>query len=124
LQFKNCSLLNLLCAVYSPLFDLWLLDLSFPKAARSILRSVAHFLAMDSAGQGHISRLSLSIIFPPGARRRSLVFLFVRSPGLSDFGSWLGSSLHLVCHVRVSLSDFVTARSGRSLELSVDFLLA
>jgi hypothetical protein len=106
------------------LFDLWLLDLSFPEAARSVLRSMARFLAVDSAGQGHISRLPLSNIFPPGGRRWSLIFLFVRSPGLANFGSQLGSSLHLVCHVRVSLSDFVTGRSGRSLELSVDFLLA
>jgi hypothetical protein len=82
--------------------------LGFPEAAHSVLRSVARFLAMDSAGQGHISRLPLSNIFPPGGRRRSLIFLFVRSPGLGDFGSRLGSSLHLV----------------RSLELSVDFLLA
>jgi hypothetical protein len=41
-------------------------SIAFP-AARSVVRSVARFLAMDSTGQGHTSRLPLSNIFPPGA---------------------------------------------------------
>jgi hypothetical protein len=97
---KSFLIKSVVCC-FSPLFDLWLPDLSFPEAARSVLRSMVRFLAVDSASQGHISRLPLSNIFPPGARRRSPVFLFVRSPGLGDFGSQLGSSLHLVCHVHV-----------------------